>query len=434
MPLELVVPSVGESVTEVEIGDWLKQPGDPVRKDEAVVVLETDKATVEIYAPADGTLGGQLKVKGDKVKVGDVVGTLETDRAPATPEPAASAVTPATSAPPAAAPAAQTAAPPAAPVGPPQAGSKLSARPAVEPRVMPAAARAAARAGLKAEEIPGTGPGGRVLKEDVQRVLEAKTALPAPEPVVAPAPTAPPAPTPTAATAGREEEVVPMSLIRRKIAERLVQAQHTMALLTTFNEADMSAVMALRAQHQEAFQARYQIKLGLMSFFVKATLEALKDVPALNAEIRGTDIVYRNYFDIGVAIGGGRGLVVPVLRHAERLSFAEIERAIADFARRARDNKLRPDELVGGTFTLTNGGVYGSLLSTPLINPPQSGVLGLHAIQDRPVARDGQVVIRPMMYLALTYDHRLVDGREAVTFLRRVKELIENPARMLLEV
>lgn len=305
---------------------------------------------------------------------------------------------------------------------------------------MPAAARAAARAGLKAAEIPGTGPGGRVLKEDVQRALEAKAAPAAPEAVPAPAlpappaSTAPPVPTPTAAAAGREEEVVPMSLIRRKIAERLVQAQHTMALLTTFNEADMSAVMALRAQHQEAFQARYQIKLGLMSFFVKATIEALKEVPALNAEIRGTDIVYRNYFDIGVAIGGGRGLVVPVLRHAERLSFAEIERAIADFAQRSRNNKLRPDELVGGTFTLTNGGVYGSLLSTPLINPPQSGVLGMHAIQDRPVARDGQVVIRPMMYLALTYDHRLVDGREAVTFLRRVKELIENPARMLLEV
>jgi 2-oxoglutarate dehydrogenase E2 component (dihydrolipoamide succinyltransferase) len=426
MPVELVVPSVGESVTEVEIGDWLKQPGDPVRKDEAVVVLETDKATVEIYAPADGTLGRQLKVKGDKVKVGDVVGTLETDGPPAAP------------AQPAATPAATSAAP-AAPAGPPQAATASSARPATEPRVMPAAARAAAQAGLKAEEIPGTGPGGRVLKEDVQRALEAKTAppatKPAPEPAAAaPAPTAPPATPPAAAAAGREEEVVPMSLIRRKIAERLLQAQQTMALLTTFNEADLSAVLALRAQYQEAFQARYQIKLGLMSFFVKATIEALKEVPALNAEIRGTDIVYRNYFDIGVAIGGGRGLVVPVLRHAERLSFAEIERAIADFAQRARENKLRPDELVGGTFTLTNGGVYGSLLSTPLINPPQSGVLGMHAIQDRPVARNGQVVIRPMMYLALTYDHRLVDGREAVTFLRRVKDLVENPARMLLEV
>ncbi len=432
MPLELVVPSVGESVTEVEIGDWLKQPGDPVRKDEAVVVLETDKATVEIYAPADGTLGRQLKARGEKVKVGEVVGTLETDRAPAAAPPAATTGAPA-------APAAKPAATPAVPAEPARVTAEPSAPPAAPPRVMPAAARAAAQAGLKAEEIPGTGPGGRVLKEDVQRALEAKAAPPAPESAPAPAPAAAPS-TPAAAAArpapgdGREEEVVPMSLLRRKIAERLVQAQNTMALLTTFNEADMTAVMALRAQHQEAFQKRYQIKLGIMSFFVKAVIEALKDVPALNAEIRGTDIVYRNYFDIGVAIGGGRGLVVPVLRHAERLSFAEIERAIADFAQRARDNKLRPDELVGGTFTLTNGGVYGSLLSTPLINPPQSGVLGMHAIQDRPVARDGQVVIRPMMYLALTYDHRIVDGREAVTFLRRVKDLVENPARMLLEV
>jgi 2-oxoglutarate dehydrogenase E2 component (dihydrolipoamide succinyltransferase) len=431
MALELVVPSVGESVSEVEIGDWLKQPGDPVRKDEAVVVLETDKATVEIYAPADGTLTRQLKTKGEKVKVGEVVGLVEPGAAPVgkTAPPAADA--------------APTAAPGASPpsAAPPP-------RPAVpEPRVMPAAARAAAQAGLRAEEIPGTGPGGRVLKEDVERAAAAAKAAP---PAPAPAPEQPaavPAGEPAAAPAApapargarpaageHEEEVVPMSLLRRKIAERLVQAQNTMALLTTFNEADLSAIQALRAQFQEAFQARYQVKLGLMSFFVKATIEALKEVPALNAEIRGTDIVYRNYFDIGIAIGGGRGLVVPVLRQAERLSFAEIELAIADFARRAKENKLRPDELVGGTFTITNGGVYGSLLSTPLINPPQSGVLGMHAIQDRPVARDGQVVIRPMMYLALTYDHRLVDGREAVTFLRRVKDLVENPARMLLEV
>ncbi len=435
MALELVVPSVGESVSEVEIGDWLKQPGDPVRKDEAVVVLETDKATVEIYAPADGTLARQLKAKGDKVKVGDAVGILEagTPTAPATP----AAAGPAT---------ATGAAPPAAPEPAATRPAAPPAPPAAEPRVMPAAARAAAQAGLKAREIPGTGPGGRVLKEDVQRVIEAKAPLPAAEPT----PPAPPAPVPAAAPAGptvpavaaearpvagdREEEVVPMSLLRRKIAERLLQARNTMALLTTFNEADLSAVQELRARFQEAFLARYQVKLGLMSFFVKATIEALKEVPALNAEIRGTDIVYRNYFDIGIAIGGGRGLVVPVLRRAERLSFAEIELAIADFAQRARDNKLTPDELAGGTFTITNGGVYGSLLSTPLINPPQSGVLGMHAIQDRPVARDGQVVIRPMMYLALTYDHRLVDGREAVTFLRRVKDLVENPARLLLEV
>lgn len=225
-----------------------------------------------------------------------------------------------------------------------------------------------------------------------------------------------------------------MSLIRRKIAERLLAAQNTMALLTTFNEVDMSAVIALRAQFQEQFQQRYQIKLGFMSFFAKAVIEGLKEVPALNAEVRDQSIVYRNYFDLGIAIGGGRGLVVPVLRNAERLSFAETERAIADFGKRARENQLKPDELAGGTFTITNGGVYGSLLSTPLINAPQSGVLGMHAIQERPVGRDGQVVLRPMMYIALTYDHRVVDGREAVTFLRRVKDLVEQPARLLLEV
>ena len=225
-----------------------------------------------------------------------------------------------------------------------------------------------------------------------------------------------------------------MTLIRRRIAERLVQAQHQAALLTTFNEVDMSPVLQLRQQYRDRFQQKYGVKLGFMSFFTKATIEALKEFPALNAEIRGQEIVYRNYYDIGVAIGGGKGLVVPALRNAERLSFAEIEQKIADFAERAKANKIRPEELDGGTFTITNGGVYGSLLSTPIVNPPQSGVLGLHAIQDRPVAKDGQVVIRPMMYLALTYDHRLVDGREAVTFLRRIKEIMEEPARMLLEV
>jgi 2-oxoglutarate dehydrogenase E2 component (dihydrolipoamide succinyltransferase) len=253
-----------------------------------------------------------------------------------------------------------------------------------------------------------------------------------PSPQQQPAPKAPAAPIP--AGAARQEEAVPMSLIRRRIAERLVQAQHEAALLTTFNEIDMSAVMQMRKQYRDQFQEKFGCKLGFMSFFTKATIEALKEFPALNAEVRGREIVYRNFFDIGIAIGGGRGLVVPVLRNAERLSFAEIEQQIADFAGRAEANKLRPDELTGGTFTITNGGVYGSLLSTPIINPPQSGVLGLHAIQQRPIALDGQVVIRPMMYVALTYDHRIVDGREAVTFLRRIKDIIEQPARMLLEV
>lgn len=233
---------------------------------------------------------------------------------------------------------------------------------------------------------------------------------------------------------GREEQIVPMTPIRRRIAERLVQAQNSAALLTTFNQIDMSAVIALRSSHQEAFQSKYRIKLGFMSFFVKASIEALKLIPQVNAEVRGNDIVYRNYYDIGIAVGGGKGLVVPVLRNAERMSFAEIERAIADYAERASANQLKVDELQGGTFTISNGGIYGSMLSTPIVNPPQSGVLGLHAIEDRPVARDGAVVIRPMMYVALTYDHRVVDGREAVTFLTRIKEVIEEPARLLLEV
>jgi 2-oxoglutarate dehydrogenase E2 component (dihydrolipoamide succinyltransferase) len=300
---------------------------------------------------------------------------------------------------------------------------------------MPAAARVLAETGLSPEQIKPTGPGGRLLKEDVQRAAESKAA-PAPAPKSAAAPS--PAPSPSAPTtlgAGyREEEIVPMTMLRRTVAKRLVEAQQTMAILTTFNEVDLSEVMALRKQFQEAFQAKNGIKVGFMSFFVKAVVDGLRLVPGLNAEVRGNDILYRNYCDIGVAIGGGKGLVVPVLRNAERMSFAEIELAIAEFAKRAGEGKVRPDELQGGTFSISNGGVYGSMLSTPIINPPQSGILGMHAIQDRPVARDGQVVIRPMMYLALSYDHRIVDGREAVTFLKRVKDVLETPARMLMEV
>jgi 2-oxoglutarate dehydrogenase E2 component (dihydrolipoamide succinyltransferase) len=349
------------------------------------------------------------KPKGAKVAVGDIVGYLEPATPGAVPPPAPSVATP----------------------GATKAGP--AATTPAEPHVMPAAARVLAERAIPPAAVTPTGPGGRILKEDAERA--AREPSPSPASAVAPAPVPVPvsAPLPVPAAEGRPEEVVPLSLIRRKIAERLLAAQNTMALLTTFNEVDMSAILQLRAQFQDKFQERYRIKLGFMSFFVKAVIEALKDAPALNAEIRDQSIVYRNYFDIGVAIGGGRGLVVPVLRHAERLGLAEIEQAIADFAARAKENKLTPAELAGGTFTITNGGVYGSLLSTPLINAPQSGVLGMHAIQDRPVARDGQVVIRPMMYLALTYDHRVVDGREAVTFLRRVKELAEQPARILLE-
>ncbi len=399
--VEIRVPSVGESVTEVEVGDWQKTEGDAVRKDETLVVLETDKATVEVPAPDAGRLTKVLKPRGSRVSVGDVIATLEVGAAPVA------------AAPPSSAPA-QT--PAQAPV----------------PHVMPAAARVLAEKGVSPAEVRGSGPGGRILKEDALRAGSAS-------PPSAPPPTSPPpapAARPVAAPAAgdRTEEVIPMSLLRRKIAENLVRAKSETALLTTFNEVDMSVVMALRKEYQERFTERYQIKLGFMSFFVKAVVDALKEIPVLNAEVRGTSVVYRNYYDIGIAIGGGKGLVVPVLRHAERLSFAEVEQAIGDFGRRVKEGKLKPEELAGGTFTITNGGIYGSLLSTPIVNPPQSGVLGMHAIQDRPVALNGQVVIRPMMYVALTYDHRIVDGREAVTFLRRVKEAIENPVRMLIEV
>lgn len=368
MSLKINVPSVGESVAEVEISEWLKGVGDCVHKDEAIVVLETDKATVQVYAPAEGTLGKIHKPRGARVAVGEVIGEIEPGLAESAT--AAAAV-----------------------------GRKAATEAA--PAETPAAVVSAS---APAEPEPAPAEGGRSAG-----VVSA------------------------AGAPRREEQTVPMNLIRRKIAERLVRAQNTMALLTTFNEVDLSAVMTLRIQYQESFQQRYQVKLGFMSFFVKAAIEGLKECPALNAEIRGTEIVYRSHYDLGIAIGGGRGLVVPVLRDADRLSFAEIEVAVADFAKRARENLLKPDELAGGTFTITNGGVYGSLLSTPLINPPQSGVLGMHAIQDRPVAREGEVVIRPMMYIALTYDHRIVDGREAVTFLRRIKEVVESPARLMLE-
>jgi 2-oxoglutarate dehydrogenase E2 component (dihydrolipoamide succinyltransferase) len=409
MSIELKVPAVGESITEVQIGEWLKAEGDWADKDQPLVEIESDKATVELSAPQAGKVTKVLKRKGESATVGEVIGYLEAG-APASAGSAAAA--------PAEAKASAAAATPPSHDG----GEK---------RVMPAAARALAQRGLEAGDVEPTGPGGRLLKEDVQRHV-ARSA----EVVKAPAAARVelPATLATPARAGGEEEIVPMSPLRRRVAERLVEAQHTAALLTTFNEVDMSAVMALRQQHKESFQQKHGVKLGFMSFFVKAVIESLKQTPQINAEIRGADIVYHNYFDIGIAIGGGKGLVVPVLRGADRMSFAEIELTIEDFGRRARENKVKIEELQGGTFTISNGGIYGSLLSTPIINPPQSGILGMHAIQERPVARAGQVVIRPMMYLALTYDHRIVDGREAVLFLRHIKELVEEPSRMLLEV
>jgi 2-oxoglutarate dehydrogenase E2 component (dihydrolipoamide succinyltransferase) len=421
MALELRVPPVGESITEVQLGEWLKPEGQPIRKDEPVVLIESEKATVELPAPADGFISKVLKKRGETARVGEVIATFETGSPASVPDPASPAT-------------------PSEPAPAPSTGTPAAT-------VMPAARRILAENGVDPSKVTGSGPGGRVTKDDALRAASANSReTPAPAAPVAPppaaAPTAPaesapptaaPAGTTPSSVPGREDEVIPMSPLRRTVARRLVEAQGTMAMLTTFNEVDMSGVMALRKQQQEAFTARHGVKLGFMSFFVKAAIEALKQFPQLNAEIRETNIVYHHYYDIGVAIGGGKGLVVPVLRHAERLSFAEIEKAIGDFGARAKEGRIKPEELSGGTFTITNGGVFGSMLSTPIINPPQSGILGMHSIQDRAVVIDGQIVVRPIMYVALTYDHRIVDGREAVTFLKRIKELVESPARILLE-
>jgi 2-oxoglutarate dehydrogenase E2 component (dihydrolipoamide succinyltransferase) len=434
MTIDLTVPSVGESITEVEIGDWLKKQGEAVRKDEAVVALESEKATVELPAPDSGTLTEILKQKGEVAKVGEVIARLESNGAAS--DAGGKSGRPVE--------ARESKEPVKSTKGDPQATGGGSAGASRSVIVMPAAERILAEHGLKPEEVTGTGPSGRILKEDVLRYVESKKSEPSATGAAAAPASAPPKAAPVvseiarshvgASEQNREEEIVPMSRLRRTVAERLVQAQHNAALLTTFNEIDMGVVMSLRKEHGEAFQSRYQVKLGFMSFFIKACVDALKQFPALNAEIRGNNIAYRNYFDIGVAVGSGKGLVVPVIRNAERLSFAELEMAVGDYGKRARENRLKVEEMQGGTFTISNGGVYGSLLSTPIINPPQSGVLGMHTIQERPVAREGQVVIRPMMYLALTYDHRVVDGREAVSFLKRIKDTIENPSRMLMEV
>jgi 2-oxoglutarate dehydrogenase E2 component (dihydrolipoamide succinyltransferase) len=425
MAIEIRVPSVGESIKEVQIGRWLKKPGDKVSRDENLVEIETDKASVELPSPAAGVIGSIVKRDGDLCAVGDVIATLieagETAAAPAAlpakpaaaapaaaPTPVAATTPPPTVSSPAPTSALTSASTPLAPLAP--ANKPAAEKPALEKAVVekPVVEKPVV-------EKPGERPAGGLVESrsaPVPRVPEsARTVI------------------------GELEEVVPMSLIRRRIAERLVEAQQTAALLTTFNEVDMSAVMQLRSEFKDAFQQQYGVKLGFMSFFVKAVIDGLKKCPELNAEIRNNrEIVYRNFYDIGIAIGGGRGLVVPILRRAELMSFAQIESAIADFGKRAQENKISPEELVGGTFTISNGGVYGSLLSTPIVNPPQSGILGMHAIQERPVARNGQVVIRPMMYLALTYDHRIVDGREAVGFLKRVKDVLEEPSRMLMEV
>ena len=432
MTIEIKVPTLGESVTEAEVAKWFKQVGDAVAADEPLVELETDKVTLEVNAPAAGVLAEILAPAGAEVEVGALLGRIdETGAAVA-------------SAPAAAAPAAAA----------PEPEPELAAAPPLSPAVR----KLVAEHDFDPAAIEGTGKDGRLLKADVEAYLAAQAAAveqaaaaepepapaapePAPKPA-APKPAAPkrpakpaakPAPSPPRADDGREARVR-MSRLRRRIAERLKEAQNSAAMLTTFNDVDMSAILDLRKRYRDSFEKRHGVRLGFMSFFVKASIEALKEIPAVNAEIDGDDIVYKNHYDIGVAVGTEQGLVVPVLRDADGLSFAGIERTIGELGVRARDGALSMAELTGGTFTISNGGVYGSMLSTPILNPPQSGILGMHRIEQRPVARDGQVVIRPMMYLALSYDHRIVDGREAVTFLVKVKEGLEDPERLLIGV
>ena len=425
MSAEVKVPRLAESISEATLVEWLKPDGAAVRADEPIATLETDKAAVEIVADRAGTLA-HLKKPGDVVKVGDVLARIADGAGspPAVAAPAAKPAAPA-AAPKAAPPAAAPAAKPAAAAG----------RPA--PVLSPAVRRIVEERSLDPAAIAGTGPGGRILKEDAVREAGARTPAPAreagsrtPAPVVeAPAPEPE---LPAVSSAG--DRVVPMNRIRLKIAERLVQAQHTAAILTTFNEIDMSRVMDVRARYKDAFEKKHGVKLGFMSFFARACVQALADVPAVNAEIRGTDIVYHAAVHLGIAASTERGLVVPVVRDAQARDLAGLEREIARLAQRARDGQLTPQELSGGTFTITNGGVFGSLLSTPILNPPQSGILGMHKIEKRPVVVDDQIVVRPMMYVALSYDHRLIDGAQAVTFLVRVKERLEDPERMLLAV
>ena len=452
MTVDITVPALGESVTEATVMRWNKAPGDAVVLDETLVELETDKIAVEVKAEAAGTLAEIAAVEGTDVEVGALLGRLETGDGVAT-----SAAEPEASDAPATVPARESSA----------ARETVSARATVPPP-SPAVRHLLEEHGLDPAQIEGTGKGGRLLKSDVLAAVVARAAStarpasvpPPPEPTPEPSPSPEPAPSgdpshvasppasaparpvPAAvqpesapsAAAHRREERVPMSRLRRRAGERLKLAQDTAAMLTTFNEVDMTAVTALRAAHGEAFEQKHGVRLGLMSFFVHATVAALVEYPAVNAQIEGDEIVYKRYHDIGVAVSAPQGLVVPVLRDAGRMSFAEVEQAIRAFALKAREGKLALDDLLGGTFTISNGGVFGSLMSTPIINPPQSAILGMHKVQERPVAVAGAVEIRPMMYLALSYDHRLIDGREAVSFLVRIKDCIEDPQRILLDL
>jgi len=430
MSLSLKVPTIGESISEATLGAWKHAEGDYVNVDEPLVEVESEKATFEVPSPGAGILRKILRKAGDTVTVGEVIAEIE----PASREAAAPAAS--------AAPAAPA---PANGYGRPAVATAPSATPAQAAaaasgdggslRAPPSARRLLAETGMPPSEVKGTGRGGRISTQDVVRALEEREQRDAVVETRAPAPApAPSGPAPVTVLDGARERVVPMSPLRRTVAKRLVEAQATAAILTTFNEVDMSKVLALRERYQERFLKQHGVKLGFMSFFVKAAIEALRAFPSVNAEIRGTDVIYKDHYDIGVAVGGGKGLVVPVVRDADRLSFAELEKTIGDLAARARDNKLMMKDLEGGTFTISNGGVYGSMLSTPILNPPQSGILGLHAIQKRPVAAGDQIVLRSMMFLALSYDHRLVDGREAVQFLVRIKECVEEPDRILLEI
>jgi len=414
---EIRVPVLGESVTEATIGKWFKKPGDVVAVDEPLVELETDKVTIEVPAPAAGVLTDVAAKDGDTVAVGALLGAIK--------EGAGAAPTKAPAKPAEAAP--QAAPPPPAPLKP----AAAPRAPGADMPLAPSVRKIAAETGMDAAAVPGTGKDGRVTKGDMLAAIERAAAQPTP--VTAPAASIQ-ARAPSPPDDAAREERVRMTRLRQTIARRLKDAQNTAAMLTTFNEVDMTQVMALRGQYRDLFEKKHGVKLGFMGFFVRACVQALKEIPAVNAEIDGTDIVYKNYYHIGIAVGTARGLVVPVVRDCDGKSIAEIEKTIADFGRRARDGALKIEELQGGTFTITNGGIYGSLMSTPILNAPQSGILGMHKIQDRPMAVAGKIEIRPMMYLALSYDHRLVDGREAVTFLVRVKEVLEEPSRLVLDL
>jgi 2-oxoglutarate dehydrogenase E2 component (dihydrolipoamide succinyltransferase) len=432
--VSVTVPSLGESVSEAIISTWKRAEGDLVKADEPLVEVESEKATVEVPSPGAGRLIKILRKPGETVRIGEVIAEIDTDATTAAPRPSgngeeqrtAAALSPAAAPPPA---------PPPTPAAQP--APRNGSHPAPAPsgdgsgvKASPALRRLMAEKDLGPADVQGSGPAGRILREDVIKAVE--RAAPVAARPAAPAPT--PAPAPPRPAGAKPERVVPMTPLRRTVARRLLEAQQNAAILTTFNEINMAEVMALRERYQEQFTKRHGIKLGFMSFFVKAAVDALKAFPIVNAEVRGTDIVYKDFYDIGIAVGGGRGLVVPVVRNADRLSLAEVERGIAELAVKAKDNKLRPEELEGGTFTISNGGIYGSMLSTPILNPPQSGILGLHAIQKRPVAVGEAIALRPMMFVALSYDHRVIDGREAVQFLVRVKECIEDPERILIEV